>query len=265
MSLVWYEKDADESDNIIFQRRTFEKDGSTDHLHHFHCGVEMVFVINGDCEVFVDNEKFILHSGQVCYVDAVRTHKFCYKKGNECYVVVLSPGYMNSSNALSTKSFPTVNEYNEGFGVIREFLDFSYKNWIDSSVSFKQGFADLLVGLMRRYYTSVDKKDHRKNDKVLFEAVKYINENCRSNIEIKDLAAKFGYTENYFSTILKRFVGMSFRDYINRCRILEYIRIRKENPNVSLSCAAELCGFGSVKSFYRAKKKFEKEEVEKGL
>ena len=260
MSLVWYEKDADKNDSIIFQHRIFAKDGERNHLHHFHCGIEMVFVVKGDCEVFVDNESYILHSGDICYIDGIRMHKFCYSKGNECYVVVSSPGYANLNNALGSMSFPTVNRYNEGFDTIKEFLDFSFKNWDSSSLSFKQGFADFLIGLMHRYYRMFEKKKHRKNDKVLFEAVKYINENCRTHLEIKDLAAKFGYTQNYFSTVLGRFVGMSYRDYINRCRMLEYMRLRKEEPEISTPEAAELCGFGSVKSFYRAKKKFENEE-----
>lgn len=257
MSLVWYEKDADKNDSIIFQHRVFDSDGRRDHLHHFHCAAEMVFIIKGDAEVFVDNESYVLHSGEVCYIEGIRTHKFCYGKGSECYVVVLSPGYNNLNNGLAVKSFQTVSAYNEGFEIIREFLEFSYKNWDESSNSFKQGFADMLCGLMSRYYEGVEKKEHRKNDKVLFEAVKYINENCLKDIEIKDLAAKFGYTDNYFSTILGRFVGMNYRDYINRCRMLEYMRLKKEKPHISASEAAEVCGFGSVKSFYRAKKKFE--------
>ena len=54
---------------------------------------------------------------------------------------------------------------------------------------------------------------------------------------------------------------MSFRDYLNRCRILEYMRLRKEKPDMSTATAAEASGFGSVKSFYRAKKKFENEKT----
>ncbi len=261
MSLVWYEKDADRADSIIFQHRCFDEDGAKDHLQHFHCGVELVFVVQGDCEAYVDEKKYVLHSGDICYVDGVSTHKFCYSRGNECYVVVLSPGYSNNANRLASVSFETINRHNDGFENIKAFLDFSFANWDDGSVSFKQGFADMLMGMMHRYYPTVEKKDFRKNDKALFEAVKYINENCKQNIEICDLAEKFGYTENYFSAILKRFVGMSFRDYINRCRILEYMRLRNEKPNISVTAAAELCGFGSVKSFYRAKKKFENENT----
>lgn len=261
MSLVWYEKDADRAESIIFQRRVFAEDGSKDHLHHFHCGAELVFVVKGDCEAYVDDKRYILHSGDICFVDGVRTHKFCYSKGNECYVVVLSPDYSNHANRLASASFETVNRCSEGFDVIKAFLDFSYKSWDGNSLSYKQGFADMLIGLMQRYYPLTDKKDYRKNDKALFEAVKYINENSRRDIQICDLAEKFGYTENYFSAILKRFVGMSFRDYINRCRILDYMRLRKEKPDISVVSAAELCGFGSVKSFYRAKKKFENENT----
>lgn len=121
MSLVWYEKDADKNDSIIFQHRLFSSDGEREHLHHFHCGIEMVFVVKGDCEAFIDNEKYVLHSGDMCYIEGIRTHKFCYSKGNECYVVVLSPGDVNLNNGLGTLSFDTVNPYNAGFDVIKKF------------------------------------------------------------------------------------------------------------------------------------------------
>ena len=261
MSLVWYEKGADKIDGIIFQHRVFDSDGSRDHLLHFHCGVEIVFIVKGEAEVFVDNDVFVLRSCEICYVEGAKTHKFCYKKGSECYVVVLSPGYANHSNCLDTKSFATVSNFCEGFSRIKEFLDFSYKNWCEDSLSFKQGFADMLIGLMSRYYPMSEKSEHRKNEKALFDAVKYINDNCKTDLNVKTLALKFGYTQNYFSAIFCRFVGMSFRDYINRCRILEYMRLKKGSPDVTAQEMAEMCGFGSVKSFYRAKKKFENDDA----
>ena len=59
---------------------------------------------------------------------------------------------------------------------------------------------------------------------------------------------------------------MSYPDYINRCRVLELVKLTRERPDVSMPLAAELCGFGSTKSLYRAKRRFENDlrNIKKG-
>ena len=52
-------------------------------------------------------------------------------------------------------------------------------------------------------------------------------------------------------------MGMGFREYLNWCRMLDYTRLKQKQPIISAVKAAEICGFGSLKSFYRAKKMYE--------
>ena len=256
MFLAWYEKEADEKDHIIFQHRFQYSDGKSDHLAHFHNSVEFIFAVKGSFTVYINGTSYRVQEGSVCFVNSFEPHKCRYENGNEFFVVVISAGYFSSVNGLSETVFSAVNPHNEGFDRIKEFLKISYDNWDNSSRLFKYGFVDMLMGMMKRYYPSVPKKELHRNDEVMVDAVKYINENSKRDITIEALAAKFGYTPNYFSNLFNKFMEMSFRDYLNWCRMLTYTRLKLSQPELSNAKAAELCGFGSTKSFYRAQKKY---------
>jgi AraC-like DNA-binding protein len=256
MFLAWYEKEADEKDNVIFQHRFQQFDGKGEHMAHFHNSVEMVFAVKGGFTTFINGERYEVNEGSVCFINSFEPHKYHYESGNEFFVVVISPEYFSLINGLSETEFPSVNPYNVGFDRIKEFLIISFANWDNSSTAFKHGFVDMLIGMMKRYYPYVPKKEPRGNFEVMVDAVKYINENSRRDITIDEVSAKFGYTPNYFSNLFNRFMEMSFRDYLNWCRMLNYTRLKQRQPELSTVKAAELCGFGSVKSFYRTQKKY---------
>ena len=57
-------------------------------------------------------------------------------------------------------------------------------------------------------------------------------------------------------------MGESFPDYVNSCRMVEYFRIHRAHPDLSVERAVELCGFGSMRSFYRTRKRFLDENSE---
>jgi AraC-like DNA-binding protein len=53
---------------------------------------------------------------------------------------------------------------------------------------------------------------------------------------------------------------MNLREYLNRYRIEKISRMRRQNPRLSLLEIAEMCGFESPNTFYRAYNKYAKNE-----
>ena len=102
----------------------------------------------------------------------------------------------------------------------------------------------------------------RECDTSMTRILSYINAHFGEPLTLRSVAAEFGYTPNYFSTLFARLYGMSFTDYLNciRYRSAEQM-IRREKCAASL--AADAVGFGSMNSFYRAKKRFGEREPEK--
>ena len=256
MFLAWYEKEADEKENLVFQQRSQKSDASKNHIAHFHRSIELIFAVAGEFKACIGDNIYSVKAGEICFVNSFEPHKYYYNRGNEFYVVVISADYFSEINHLETMSLPTVLQYTEGFDKIKEFIDIAAKNWDNDSYTFKLGFVNMLIGMIQKYYPMTPKSEKQKSDGALVDAVRYINENSRRDIGIEEIASKFGYTPNYFSNIFNKFMGMSFRDYLNWCRMLNYTRLKQKQPDISIVKAAELCGFGSTNSFYRAQKRY---------
>jgi two-component system response regulator YesN len=83
---------------------------------------------------------------------------------------------------------------------------------------------------------------------------KYINENYRRNLTIKELSETFYMHPVYLGQILNKRLGMSFHDYIHKLRIEESITLFA-NPESKLNKIAENVGYDN---YYNYLKHFEK-------
>lgn len=77
-------------------------------------------------------------------------------------------------------------------------------------------------------------------------------------LTIVDMAAECGTNRTHLSQFFNNELGLSFRDYINRCRVEHAVRLMSEH-NYKIEELALLAGFGSTTTFYRA---FAKEKGE---
>ena len=95
----------------------------------------------------------------------------------------------------------------------------------------------------------------RECDTSVTHILEYVNAHSSEPLDLRVVAAEFGYTSNYFSTLFSRLYGMSFKDYLNCIRYRNAEQMIKREK-CSACFAAEAVGFGSMNSFYRAKKRF---------
>ncbi len=71
------------------------------------------------------------------------------------------------------------------------------------------------------------------------------------SLTIVDMAVECGTNRTQLSQFFNNELGMSFRDYINRCRIEYAVRLMASGE-YKIEELAELAGFGSTTTFYRA-------------
>ena len=254
--LAWYETEADEKEHVLFIKRECFVNGIRGHLPHFHKAVEIAVAYGSDFEIYANGKTYTVKAGDVFFLDSFEVHRYHYTAGSKCYVAVISADYFDEVNRLNEISFPTHVRNVDGFERLKAFLDYAHENFDKDSRLFKRGFVDMLVSLLSASCGVLKKKAIPKQDEILVDAMKYITENSRMDLKVEAVAARFGYSPNYFSNIFNKFMGSSFRDYLNLCRTVDYLRLKKEEPKLTAAELAEKCGFGSPNSFYRALKKY---------
>ncbi|OTN91552.1 helix-turn-helix domain-containing protein [Enterococcus faecium] len=83
--------------------------------------------------------------------------------------------------------------------------------------------------------------------------MKYIDNNYQ-NLKLETLAKKFGYSNNYFSNILKKSTGKNFQELLLEKRLLIACDLLT-TTTLSINMTAEEAGFNSPSYFFRQFKK----------
>lgn len=263
---AWYESRRDGRDHIYFEKTeiTTRREPLTPYPH-FHHSIELAVGLRGAIPISVGKERIILEPGDVCFINSLEPHKYFYSVGDACYVTLISSSFFTEVNHLGNVSYPTHVKCGEGSRVLCRFLDFANDTWDESSLICKRAFADQLAYLLYKYVTPIPKREVAKQDAMLLGAVQYICEHYTERLTVSEVAHRFGYSANYFSTAFNAFMGASFPDYLNACRVIEYSRIHRENPKLPACKIAKMCGFGSMNTFYRARAMVEAQSItEKG-
>lgn len=249
MDPSFYEKAADAANYIYFQKNVITEDGGKI-LPHFHDSIEFVFMSCGECLVHINTEERVVKQGEITFARCFEPHFYVPRKGAEYYVVLISSRYLKAEFDFSEKTFSSFLPESDYSHKILRFLDALYPVWDRSDDLLKCGFSDTLLALMRRAYPMTEMRN-RKVTQAFVEVLKYINGNFRSELSLEGLADLFGYSKTYLSGLFNQFTGMKLRDYINRCRINEYYKLKKEQPQAPVCRIAEEVGFNSLNTFYR--------------
>lgn len=110
---------------------------------------------------------------------------------------------------------------------------------------------------MRDYYTrllilelAISGHDILNGTRIQFFISDWIKNEAPSGVKVSDVAAHFGYSEDYITRIFKKYYAKGLKNYINAVRIC---KIKKRLLNTSMSCAeiAKVEGFSTTDAFYK--------------
>ncbi len=86
------------------------------------------------------------------------------------------------------------------------------------------------------------------------QALRFINDNYRSDIRLYSIAAKAGMSSSHFSRTFKKVMGLSYQEYLNNRRIMKAKNLLRTSPR-SISEIALSLGFADTTGFGRIFKK----------
>lgn len=112
---------------------------------------------------------------------------------------------------------------------------------------------EALIHILRGYSMFEEDKALRSYASAgrLSAAIDYINENLETKIELSHLAEIACMTPTYFSSVFKKYNGMSPWDYITIKRVERAVGMIRESDASKLEIAGK-CGFSSPSHFYKA-------------
>lgn len=248
---IIYDKRSDETDHLYFEHSYGGKCYT-----HFHLATEVVGVIQGQIEVFINGDSRVLTAGEIAVIPSYHVHDFLCAPGNEDFVLTISQSTLQKFLSIHSATFenflprgPYTDRIFAWFRTIEE-------NWENSDFLMHYGLINFLFGLLAKAYPPARRIDPKAVSAA--PILQYIEDHLTESLTLEGLAAAFGYSKNYFSAMFNRVTGMHLKDYVNRLRLQRAkARLDSKNRSETVLEIASDCGFNSLNTFYRALRRHE--------
>lgn len=241
------------------------------HKHEF---VELIFIAEGTCIQYIDDEKYNVEPGDLLFVNYGQTHAFEEGESLRYYNLLYVPEYF-SAELIHSESIYEIF----AISIFKEFKDtdktqsqivhfkgneFLYikrliEDMVQEFTSKETGYQSVLNGCSRVIFSKILRKlkaensikdTDKYNNQIMAECLEYINERCFGKITLKEIAERAFYNPSYFSRIFHAYCGKSLSEYIKEKRITEAGRLL-ENTNLSLTEVMIRVGYSDKKHFLK--------------
>lgn len=239
---------------------------------HYHKELEILAVLDGYLDLYVENDTFRLNKGDVVLIGASQLHRDrCYRDSQLNYIVFqfdVQQYFENSTmpyyRFFSEPSFP-LHRLNYIFQENEEAKNTVYQSVeeIFHEVKEKQEGYEIAVSMIiKRIILTLLRGDTRKmidltenTDLLRLKPVlDYIDNNLSAKIQVEEASRIANISYYYFVKYFKKVLGMSFLEYVNykKIKLAERILLTKD---VSVSQVAEEIGMPNMAHFYKVFKK----------
>ena len=192
----------------------------------------------------MDGKLSVLEAGQACLIFPNQIHELHTPEHSRHYLCIFSPKHVHTYEKRVALQVPTKNLFSpdpfylQQLIALRENDDILYVKGLLYSLC-----AEFDCG---RCYTA------RKVEQgeLLFRIFRFVETNFSGECTLAALAAETSYHYVYLSKYFKQCTGVSFTEYVNRCRVNEACYLLKNTDRTVLQAALD-CGFDSLRSFNR--------------
>lgn len=225
-------------------------------VHQKRCLLENVLIMVNEGTLFINTGgiNYEVSKGQYILLRAGEWHYGVKESEGKLsyYWIHFEKDEWEYSYAKSAGSMPEYGSFvvNGRIPVLfHQLADIAFEEDVQARKMCHLAVEMILIELSRENY-SEGSGTHSEIPAALASAIEYINRNYIMNISVTDLAEKYGYTPDYFSTLFKKYMGISTIGFINKVRI-NASKALLANYGVSIREVAYSCGFSDEKYFMR--------------
>ncbi|MBQ6846570.1 MAG: helix-turn-helix transcriptional regulator [Oscillospiraceae bacterium] len=215
---------------------------------HVNSELEVIVVTDGVIDVTVGGNVISAKKNEAVLILPYEMHAF-------------SP-IGNSHGRVYMFSFQLVESFYDRYGggsiesgkfslprELSEYLSFATPHVEESPDEFsaKSLFFPLVSEFLKTNPISLARNKHTLSVRRIAD---YVHENITEKISLKSASQALGISSASLSTILKEYIGLSFTDFVNNLRLEKAVHLLYD-CDISITEAAYLSGFGSIRNFNR--------------
>lgn len=244
---------------------TFDFTDNTDIKKHFHSAMELFYVLEGEAEIYVEDEVFSLKRDDFLLVNTNKTHAISGRK--PFFAGYIHINYQKVCDYLGSEyAFficCSANEHSEVYGELRTMIRKIFKQYFEQKSIYRVYLESLYHQLLFKLVnTFLIYQEHPKFEKLygsdderrICFIAEYMESRYAEKITLSEFAEKLYFSESYVSRYMKQKFGMTFVEYLNEIRLHHAVEDML-TTNKSLTRVAMDNGFANTAVFNRAFKK----------
>lgn len=219
------------------------------HRHDFY---EFDYVLEGEGTCTLNEKSYRLKEGDLSFITPLDYHSYGSESGMKIITVHFQPGNVSRELAVLTELEACTVECPDKLG---RALTEIYEERTGGEYHYLilKNLLERTVILFLRVRSSGQKIDMPPR---LIDAVGYIHKNFSEEIDLDTMSRLTGYSSSHFCKLFKKYTQKSFVEYLNDIRA-SHAKNMLMSGDLKVADIAYECGFGDVRSFYRAfSKKF---------
>lgn len=222
---------------------------------HFHSSFEILYIIDGEFNVIINDKSALLHGGDVAVSLDCDIHTYSRGKTRGKYYVLFIPNIytVNFMKQIEKRKpdnpFIMKNEITEEISHCFNKIKFEGDN--DFLVT---GYVNVVLGLILKSVQFSENVPSSAEKILPLKIITYLSEHYTEDVTLRNVAEELGYNSYYISKFFNGYFKCSFTDYINMLRLRKFINLQQRSEN-NITQDALACGFGCIRTFNRAFKK----------
>lgn len=204
--------------------------------NHWHESLEILFVLNGNINIVLDDNAYNLSQEDVIVINANEVHTISSNDDNiilalQIPIDFIKPYYEDIENIkFNCKSILLKDEDKHIVDDIRKILAktmWTYsKDEEDCEIKIQSLVFELIYILCRNFKEIDDlyNKSGNKYSERLKRIIEYIDLNYKENISLSTLAEKEYLSNAYLSKFFRKYIGKNFHSYLSNIRLEHAVR-----------------------------------------
>ena len=232
----------------------------TDGMIHWHENLEMLYFINGECNVLNGSEEVHATPGDIVVINSGDIHSVkC--QNNPCDFIIMQFDFAFCEDMGFDMTDTCIKKLirDEEIGKLMTDAFYDFKNrdeYYRQALKIKA--LSVLLKVYRNYLIDDKEKGDSYNKKMLSKRiVKYARHHFDEDVTVEEIAKYCGYSRFYISKTFKEVTGKTLIDFINSLKVHK-AKSLLATSNFDMSEISQKCGFASQSYFSNVFKKYEK-------
>ena len=242
----------------IYEFHTHVCNVRTKSTPNFHKNLELIVVLKGKCALTVSDKMYNISEGEAALIMPYEVHNFKVSEGGYISCTTFNESLVNTLYKTIKEHRPETPVFTPSRSTFAYFAEQMYEIFGNNSGELKLitppskrlKVKGILYSLESEFLEQVPLVKANDYETITTTVLKYISENFKENISLKDIAANIGYNYQYISRTFNGMMGMNFKKLLNMYRMEHALYVLRNTDRPITEIAYE-SGFQSVRSFYR--------------